>query len=260
MSDQISWLTPRHAQEARAELLAALGTENNPGQWMVFMDAVTRLLPDILKSGRASEQAIEQSIIGQLGFRSWKAMIEAPTSQGGLGWNISAWNAWRRAWKTVNDWPYLADLPITAAEVNRLYQETKDRPEGFPSSPQALEAWKQQRRQEKTEKRAESLESLKNQVKAFEKEVQELTRSLDQANTKIDSLEQSAQTANQVLDERSREIGQLQAQAEHQAEALKAAQKQARTAEQERDKARRIAKKYQRMSRWDYFLRIFRQG
>lgn len=260
MSDQISWLTPRHAQEARSELLAALGTENNPGQWMVFMQTVTRLLPDILKSGRASEQAIEQSIIGQLGFKSWKAMVEAPTHQGGLGWNISAWNAWRRAWKTVQTWPYLVNLDITAAEVNRLHQETKDRPEGFPSSPQALEAWKQQRRQEKTEKRAESLESLRNQVQAFEKRVQELTRSLDLANTRADNLEQSAQAANQVLDERSREIGHLQAQAEHQAAKLKAAQQQAQKAEQERDKARRIAKKYQRMSRWDYFLRAFGRG
>ncbi|MNR19880.1 hypothetical protein D3C85_1366950 [compost metagenome] len=37
MPDQISLLIPAAASSAHAELLSALGTENNPGQWMEFM-------------------------------------------------------------------------------------------------------------------------------------------------------------------------------------------------------------------------------
>ena len=49
---QLSFLIPASARNAHAELLAALGTEANPAQWMAFMQAVTRLLPDVLSAGR----------------------------------------------------------------------------------------------------------------------------------------------------------------------------------------------------------------
>lgn len=29
-------------------------------------------------------------------------MINAPIAEGGLGWNFSAWKAWRRAWAFVD--------------------------------------------------------------------------------------------------------------------------------------------------------------
>jgi len=140
MPDQISLLIPASATSAHAELLRALGTENNPGQWMQFMQTVTRLLPDVLSSGRPTKEAINRSPIGQLGFASWQAMIEAPTDVSGLGWNFSAWKAWRRAWAVVQEQPWLLDQEITSSELNTLANDLRRDGIKFPSSAVALES------------------------------------------------------------------------------------------------------------------------
>lgn len=64
-------ITPA-AQLARDELIAALGTEANPSQWMLFMSAVRKHLPDILSRGRPSIEAVQRSLIGQHGFLAGK--------------------------------------------------------------------------------------------------------------------------------------------------------------------------------------------
>jgi len=253
MAQQISWLTPREAQEARAELLEALGTENNPAQWMAFMEAVTKRLPDVLSSGRPSAEAIKQSVIGQLGFSSWRSMIEAPTSDGGLGWNWSAWVAWRRGWKVVQTWPYLLEMPITAAEVNRIHQQTKDTADGFPSSPQALQAWKEEQREAQKEQRRESLEDLKKQVQELETKLRDTTRALEMANVKADNLENQARATDAVLSERNQDIGKLQAKYEHLETELKELEKKARQDAQALSKTQKTLKRYQSMSRWSHF-------
>lgn len=264
MAQQISWLTPREAQEARAELLEALGTENNPTQWMTFMETVTKRLPDVLSSGRPSAEAIKRSVIGQLGFTSWRAMIEAPTTDGGLSWNWSAWVAWRRAWKVIQTWPYLRDLPLTAAQINRIHQAAKDTPEGFPNNNKALEAWEEEQKSQRQERHNVSVESLKNQVQELENKLRNTTRALEIANVKAENLENQTQATNAVLSKQNQNIGKLQAQNEHlelertalQVE-LKNLEKQTRQDAQALEKIREKAKQYQSMSRWDHLKAIF---
>jgi hypothetical protein len=253
MAQQISWLTPREAQEARAELLEALGTENNPAQWMAFMEAVTKRLPDVLSTGRPSIEAIKRSVIGQLGFTSWKTMIEAPAADGGLSWNWSAWVAWRRAWKIIQTWPYLQELPLTAAQINRVHQASKNGPEGFPVNAKALEDWEENQRLERQEQRTVSIENLKNRIQELEALVQERTHSLDKTKTKAENLESQAQATNAMLSKRNQEIGKLQAQTENVESKLKRLEKKTQQDAQTLEKTKKIAKRYQDMSRWGHF-------
>lgn len=148
---------PSNAQDVRQELVAALGTENQPVQWMTFMDTVTRLLPDILSPGRPSTEAIKCSPIGQLGFKSWQAMIEAPADSGGLAWNFSAWKAWRRAWAVVQAHPWLRDQALTSSEINTLANDLKRRAKPFPGSPAELQQLEQEKLATAEQKRAETL-------------------------------------------------------------------------------------------------------
>ncbi len=74
----VTQLTPQSAQVAHKELLESLGSENNPQQWMIFMDAVDKHIPEMSSKGRLSAQTIERSLIGQLGFKSWKEYVESP--------------------------------------------------------------------------------------------------------------------------------------------------------------------------------------
>ena len=166
---QLTLLVPPSARTAHTELVAALGTENRPDQWMVFMEAVTRLLPDVLSSGRPTSEAIDRSAIGQLGFKSWTAMVEAPLEAGGLAWNVSAWKAWRRAWSTVQAYPWLRDSGLTSSEVNTLTQECKDT--DFPASLEAYEGLKKGRKEAAEKRRMETVAALKLKTEEAEKRV-----------------------------------------------------------------------------------------
>lgn len=161
---QLPLIAPETASKARAVLLAALQVADHPSAWMDFMEAVTRLLPEILSSGRPSTDSINRSVVGQLGFRSWQAMIEAPADAGGLAWNFSAWKAWRRAWATVQANPWLRSMPVTSSEVNTLANELKRLGKPFPSSPEALQQLLDAKAAAATQKRAETLTTAHEQL------------------------------------------------------------------------------------------------
>lgn len=170
---QLTLLIPQSARDAHTQLLAALGTEANPAQWMTFMDTVTRLLPEVLSPGRPPKEVIQRCAIGQLGFTSWKAMIEAPTDSGGLGWNESGWKAWRRAWTLVQTYPWLRQEPLNSSEVNTIGLDCKRDGIRFPSSAGELEAIRQGRKEAQEARKAESVQGLTQRAETAEKALQE---------------------------------------------------------------------------------------
>lgn len=227
MPDQISLLIPASASSAHAELLRALGTENNPGQWMEFMQTVTRLLPDVLSSGRPTKEAINRSAIGQLGFASWQAMIEAPTGVSGLGWNFSAWKAWRRAWSVVQVQPWLLDQTITSSELNTLANDLRKDGIPFPSSAGELEAIREARKGSQDARRAES--------------VQGLTRRAEIAETALQAVTAKSQTLSDQLAQVQGQLATAIGQIADQAEALGVMKTEKAQAISERDEWKRKA-------------------
>lgn len=155
--NQIPLLIPATARTAQAELYKTLRDADNPAAWMCFMETVTRLLPDVLSSGRPSAESIQRSAIGQLGFKSWTEMIEAPAEHNGLAWNMSAWKAWRRAWATVQSNPWLRGQPLTSSEVNTLANDLKRLGKPFPGSMEALQQIQQEKLATAEKKRSETL-------------------------------------------------------------------------------------------------------
>lgn len=205
---QLSFLVPASARNAHAELLEALGTESNPAQWMRFMEAVTRLLPDVLSVGRPTADAIKRSAIGQLGFGSWAAMIEAPTDAGGLGWNVSAWKAWRRAWAIVQVQPWMQAEPLTSSEVNTLAADVKRLGVPFPGSAQALEAFRASSRDAAEQRRTDSLQAQRERADAAEAIALELRTQLAAATGRADALAEQQAGHEARAQELARQIGQ----------------------------------------------------
>lgn len=204
---QISMLVPESAKSAHAELLAALGTETNPAQWMIFMDAVTRLLPEVLSPGRPTREAIQRSAIGQLGFKSWREMIEAPTDAAGLGWNWSGWKAWRRAWSVVQAYPWLREQPIGSSEVNALQQELNRSGEPFPQSSEEMDAYRAEREKIAADRRS-------NSIAALNKQLEEAQLRATQAEAQVIVLGEQLQAARTHNTSLGRQLEQLEAQAQ----------------------------------------------
>lgn len=162
----------KKATKAHEELLLSLGTENNPSQWIVFMNTVKEHLPFLFESGRPTKTQIENSIIGYLGFSSWSKMIAAPTESGGLAWNVNSWKLWSKAFKHVNEYPYLANMDLTANAVMTLKTMFK---EEFPESLEELEQAKQDLEDSKAQNQTKTIKDLNEQVKQLQSEVLTLT-------------------------------------------------------------------------------------
>jgi len=209
MPDPISLLIPASATSAHAELLSALGTENNPGQWMEFMQAVTRLLPDVLSSGRPTKEAINRSPIGQLGFASWQAMIEAPVTVSGLGWNFSAWKAWRRAWSVVQVQPWLLDQSITSSELNTLANDLRKDGIQFPSSAGELEAIREARKGSQDARRSESVQGLTKRAEMAETALQAVTAQSKTLSDQLVQVQGQLSTAISKIEEQAEALGVL---------------------------------------------------
>lgn len=186
MKNEVQLLIPSSARTAHDELFKTLRDADNPSAWMTFMETVTRLLPDVLSSGRPSKDSIQKSAIGQLGFNSWQEMIEAPADQNGLAWNISAWKAWRRAWATVQSNPWLRNENLTSSEVNTLANEFKS--SDFPDSMEKYEALKKERKELAEKRRTDTVAALKLKTEEAEKKV-------IQAQATIVALENQLQNA-----------------------------------------------------------------
>ena len=219
---QLHLITPETAEKARTELLSALHVADNPAAWMDFMESVTRLLPDILSPGRPSTDAIKRSPIGQLGFRSWQAMIEAPADAHGLAWNFSQWKAWRRAWATVQANPWLRSQSLSSSEVNTLANEFKP----FPESLEAIQALRQAKVATTEQKRADTLT--------------ELQRGLAEANGKI------AVLTEQLRNEREANAGLLNDSGRLEAEIVKL-----------KDEIKRVSPT-QKLTRWQHLVAAFK--
>jgi len=209
---QLTLLIPQSARDAHTQLLAALGTESNPAQWMTFMDTVTRLLPEVLSSGRPPKEVIQRCAIGQLGFTSWKAMIEAPTDHGGLGWNESGWKAWRRAWTLVQTYPWLRNEPLTSSEVNTIGLDCKRDGIRFPSSPGELEAIRQGRKEAQEARKAESIQGLTQRAETAEKALQEVSALSKSLADQLAQVREQLATALGQVAEQAESIGTLKAE------------------------------------------------
>ncbi|MBI6945258.1 hypothetical protein JET76_28565 [Pseudomonas putida] len=209
---QLTMLIPQSARDAHTQLLAALGTEANPAQWMTFMDTVTRLLPEVLSAGRPPKEVIQRCAIGQLGFTSWTAMVEAPTDHGGLGWNESGWKAWRRSWTVVQAHPWLRHEPLTSSEVNTIALDCKRDGVQFPSSAGELEAIRTARKDAQEAKRAESVQSLTLRAETAEKGVQAATAQVVSLSDQLAHVQAQLATALGQVAQQAEAIGTLKAE------------------------------------------------
>lgn len=187
------------AARIRDVLVNALGTENVPHQWQIFMRAVRRQLP-FLSRGRPSQKEVNESVIGVLGFKSWRAMCEAPVENGGLGLNWSKWRQWSRAFAIVENHPGLHDAPLTAAEINRLYSEAQAASESMPADMAAIEAFQERQAEHKKSARAEAQTELKRRVEELENSLSATRKALTHQEGSLMELRQqlsAAQTAAQ---------------------------------------------------------------
>lgn len=195
----ISHIHQDSALQVRTELLAAIGSENNPNQWMHFMATVRRHLPEVLSRGRPSRQAIEASMIGALGFTTWRELLEAPLDQGGLALSWSTWRQWSRAWVVISERPALQGQPLTAAEVNRLASEAKAEGVAFPSDPEALGVLEETLAQRREAARAETQQGMRERIEVLESLLVEIRADRDSLRGAIQEAERRREADKQEI-------------------------------------------------------------
>jgi hypothetical protein len=174
-----------------------LGAESG-NQWLVFMDYTYEILGNIVSGrGKPSAELIKESIIGKAGFSSFKEMVETPVTESGLGWNISAWTAWRRAYSVVIKHPYLRDLELTASSINTIYNELKK--EGFPDNEDDFNEYQVNRVSSQKDRQASSLADAQRSQKRLISERDALLISVERLEENVRSLELKVTDSNQTI-------------------------------------------------------------
>lgn len=252
----ITHINHRQAEEIRAELLAAVGTENVPNQWSIFMRTVRHHMPDVLARGRPTREAIERSPIGQLGFSSWRDMVDTPTAEGGLGLGWSKWREWSRAWKVISD-TELADAPITAAEVNRVAQQAKEAAEEVPATWEAWQDFRERYATAKAERRTQSMAALEQRIAELEKELATATAAAHQHQTEAQLQREAVAEATAKLRDADRTNGELTAAQHQQSQQLDQLRKVAQRDRKQLQQVQAKLERFQKLSRWELLKRAF---
>lgn len=259
----VSRLVTVEAAAGYQRLLDALGTENQPDQWMAFMETVTELLPDVLAPGRPAAAAIQRSMIGQLGFASWTSMIEAPVAERGLGWSWSAWKQWRRAWASVERAPWLRQSGMTPAQINALALDAKALGRDLPASQADADALRDQKARLAEAKAAASLQALQQRAEAAEAalllEQRRVASIIGQAAEAATLREQLQQASAQVA-EQAEQLGTLKAQLDQATSTVAQLVQQRDGWRAEAEKLAAAKPKQQapkRLSRWQHIMAAF---
>jgi|AntRauMFilla1563_2_1112583.scaffolds.fasta_scaffold08773_2 hypothetical protein len=242
------------------DLREALGAES-AGKWLEFMDRIQSSLGFLLGSaGRPSKEKIDSSVIGAAGFESWTQMIETSPANGGLGWSVDSWKAWKRAYAVVQENLYLREMSLTASEINTLSREFKP----FPASREAFEAAKGTRSDRLEASRGNSITALKSQLTAAQGQVSTLAAKAKDLQTGIEDAHacwKGEQKKNTTLNDLYQQAkGKLETAQDRVSELEKAT----RTAEkgiQQKDatimKQKRQIQRYSEMNWLDHLKAIF---
>ncbi len=182
-----------------------LGAESG-ASWIAFMDYVKTELAHVLTRGKPRKKDIEESIIGQAGFTSWSEMIETPTAENGLGWNLAAWDSWKRAYSLIQKYPYLRYLELTASAINTVHRETK------PNFPVDVAAWSFY----KSGREILQADRQQNSLKAAQKTVEQVKEQLADAQIKVGQFQQEVAACktellanNNTITTQAEQLGQL---------------------------------------------------
>jgi len=192
--------------EQAHEMVRMLGTES-AGGWLYFMHYAHRQLHGIIDSrGKASAERIRESFIGRAGFSGWFEMIEAPISEGGLGWNISKWKQWQRAFRLVRSNPYLEQLDLTPSQINTLYNETK--PE-FPTDLAGYEAHQASKAARLAERQANSLKLSNERIHELAKAGREKDQAIATLRAEMENIKTALASAEAKAVDLTKSITEL---------------------------------------------------
>jgi len=182
---------------------SATGAAENPSAWIDFMKLVEEELPLLSGSGRPTKSEIEHSVIGQSGYTSWREMLES-----GVGMNWSNWVAWRRAWAVIKEYPYLADLELTASQINTMKHTLKDE---FPPTVEAFNSLKNTESEQKKAARQASFAALRDEIQQqkalIQKQNEELSISRAELLT-LAELRREVAAAHQTIGALNRDLEQ----------------------------------------------------
>ncbi len=217
----VTHLVPESAQQAHKEILLSLGSENNPQQWMEFCETIDKHIPEMSTKGRMSKKEVEQSLIGKLGFDSFKSYIESDLEEGGLGWSSGGWNAYRRAWSLVKKHPYLRQLEIKSGWLNAFANQCKKADIEFPttieayneiqeSKAEARENNKDAKLDEQSKRIIEQENLIENQSVELEELKQKSLITYTEQRAKIETFDQLTAQLTEKIESQAIEIAELQ--------------------------------------------------
>jgi hypothetical protein len=119
MAANANSIDTKDAELFKLQLSDMLALERKNG-WIDTVDFCYQNIPFLGKHGTPSNHEIQYSLVGQQGFKSWKAFIEH------LGWSYDKWKKWRKAYSIVIKYPYLRELQVSMSAIINTHRALKN--------------------------------------------------------------------------------------------------------------------------------------
>ncbi|MBN46616.1 MULTISPECIES: hypothetical protein [unclassified Methylophaga] len=119
MAANAKFIDIKDAELFKLQLSDMLALERKNG-WIDTVEFCYQNIPFLGKHGTPSNQEIQCSLVGQQGFKSWKAFVEH------LGWSYDRWKNWRNAYSIVIKYPYLRELQVSKSAITNTHRTLKN--------------------------------------------------------------------------------------------------------------------------------------
>lgn len=101
-----------NAQEINTHIKELL--RQSQSGWLDLCQALDKHLPELAGKGRMKKEDVEASFLGSLGYLSFAEYVDQE-----LNWSMHTYRSYRRAWNIVKQHPYLKDLGVGYAVINK---------------------------------------------------------------------------------------------------------------------------------------------
>lgn len=131
-------------------------SQNREDGWIEIMDYCYEQVPYLMKGGKPSDDEIQQSLVGVLGFKSWRDFLDD------IGWSLNTWKYWRKAYAVVLNHKYLRNVQPKKSQIHNVKRKFK---EDFPNDHQEWQSAVASLKGNKTTTKGNQLDVLRSDTR-----------------------------------------------------------------------------------------------
>jgi predicted RNase H-like nuclease (RuvC/YqgF family) len=227
-------------------------TMDEKGGWISIMDFILEYVPYLMSSHRPTNEAIANSLVGKMGYRSFKIFREHE-----LKWSDDKWRDMRKAYALVLAHPYLRELSLSRDAIIEAYKVCGH------DFPECSEAWENYIRNKKaahdrtSTEEACSIGALQKKIAGYREENAIVKADLRELQKNCVAYRQQLSDAINQVSHKEKELVELKGTVCKQVNSIRLLKCELSDAEIEQDNLYDVISEQERDQKYMFFMALF---